>query len=88
MSVAARNRIALALSLVAVLSAAIAVQSFAELSNRRLDLTPERRLSLSPWTLQVLDGVHEPLRVEFFHRRGDRQRAVDLLGSCAITVRS
>lgn len=79
MSVAARNRIALALSLVAVLSAAIAVQSFAELSNRRLDLTPERRLSLSPWTLQVLDDVHEPLRVEFFHRRGDRQRAVDLL---------
>jgi len=76
---ATRNRIALVLSALAVLSAAIAVQAFAEVWNRRLDLTPERRLSLSPWTLGVLAEVDRPLRVELWHRRGERQRALDLL---------
>lgn len=73
------NRLAFALSLLAVLAAAVAVQSWAELANRRFDLTPGRRLSLSPWTLGVLAGVEHPLRVELYHRRGERQRALDLL---------
>ncbi|MFM7143026.1 MAG: hypothetical protein ACKO2K_14060, partial [Alphaproteobacteria bacterium] len=79
MSTAARNRLALVLSALAVLSAAVAVQAFAEVWNRRLDLTPERRLSLSPWTLGVLAEVDRPLRVELWHRRGERQRSLDLL---------
>lgn len=79
MSTAARNRLALALSALAVLAVAVAVQAFAEVWNRRLDLTPERRLSLSPWTLGVLAEVDRPLRVEVWHRRGERQRSLDLL---------
>jgi len=79
MSTAARNRAALVLSALAVLSAAVAVQAFAEVWNRRLDLTPEHRLSLSPWTLGVLGEVDRPLRIELWHRRGERQRSLDLL---------
>jgi len=70
---------AFVLSLAAVVAVAVAVQAFAELVNRRLDLTAERRLSLSPYTLSVLDEVKEPLRVEIYYRRGDRSRAQELL---------
>ncbi|HEY8516585.1 MAG TPA: GldG family protein [Candidatus Binatia bacterium] len=71
--------IAFALSLAAVLSVAVAVQSFAELANRRFDLTLTQRLSLSPYSLSVLEEVKAPLRIEYYYERGERQRAHDLL---------
>ncbi|HYC22787.1 MAG TPA: GldG family protein [Candidatus Bathyarchaeia archaeon] len=70
---------AFALSLVAVLAVAVAVQAFAEIKNHRFDLTEENRLSLSPYTLSVLKEVRDPLRVELYYQRGQRQRSQDLL---------
>jgi ABC-type uncharacterized transport system involved in gliding motility auxiliary subunit len=71
--------VAFALSLAAVLAVAVAVQSYAEVFNRRVDLTQDSRLSLSPYTLSVLDQIEHPLRVELYYRRGERQRSLDLL---------
>jgi hypothetical protein len=68
-----------ALSMLAVLAVAIAVQAFAELTNHRFDLTTENRLSLSPYTLSVLKEVRDPLHVELYYQRGQRQRSQDLL---------
>jgi hypothetical protein len=67
------------LSLAAVAAVAIALQSYAEVFNRRLDLTQDSRLSLSPYTLSVLSEVRHPLRIELYHSRDDRQRSLDLL---------
>lgn len=71
--------IAFLLSLAAVLAVAVAIQAFAELANRRWDLTLEQRLSLSPYTLSVLSEVKAPLRVDLYYERGERQRSRDLL---------
>lgn len=74
-----RNWLVFTLSLVAVLAAAVALQSFAEIFNYRLDLTKEKRLSLSPYTLSVLADVVHPLRVELYYERGQREQSRDLL---------
>jgi len=71
--------VAFVLSLLAVLAVAIAVQSFADLANRRWDLTASQMLSLSPYTLSVLAEVKEPLHVDLYYERGERQRSRDLL---------
>lgn len=71
--------VAFALSLVAVLAVAVAVQSFSDLASRRWDLTVSKMLSLSPYTLSVLAEVKAPLRVEVYYERGERQRSRDLL---------
>ncbi|HLK13011.1 MAG TPA: GldG family protein [Candidatus Binatia bacterium] len=59
------------------------LQVVAERTNRRIDLTPGRALSLSPVTLRVLAEVTEPLRLTVFHRRGQRARYGDLLARLA-----
>lgn len=71
--------IAFVLSLLAVLAVAVAVQSFADLANRRIDLTATQQLSLSEYSRSVLSEVKAPLRIELYYERGDRQRARDLL---------
>src|SRR4051812_19492177 len=71
--------VAFVLSLLAILAVAISVQSFSDLANRRYDLTATQFLSLSPYTLSVLAEVKEPLRVDLFYERGQRQRSRDLL---------
>ena len=70
---------AFALSLVAVLAVAVAVQSFSDLVNRRWDLTATQLLSLSPYTVSVLAEVKAPLQVDLYYERGERQRSRDLL---------
>src|SRR4030095_11822737 len=55
------------------------LQVLAERTNRRIDLTPTRALSLSPVTRNVLSEVKEPLRITVFHRRGERGRCAGLL---------
>jgi hypothetical protein len=71
--------VAFALSLAAVLAVAVAVQSFADLANRRIDLTATQLLSLSEYTRSVLAEVKSPLRIELYYERGERQRSRDLL---------
>jgi ABC-type uncharacterized transport system involved in gliding motility auxiliary subunit len=55
------------------------LQVVAERTNRRLDLTPGRALSLAPVTRQVLAEVSGPLRISVFFRRGTRAHYADLL---------
>ena len=73
------SAVAFGLSLIAVLAAAVALQSFAEVLNRRFDLTAEKALSLSPHGVSVLGEVSKPLRIDYFYRRGERQKGYELL---------
>jgi hypothetical protein len=76
---AARGWMQLAIEAVLVLLVCGLLQVLAERTNRRIDLTPTRALSLSPVTRNVLGEVTEPLWVTVFHRRGDRGRFAGLL---------
>jgi len=71
--------LAFVLSLLAVLAVAVAVQSFADLLNQRYDLTATRMLSLSSYAQSVLAEVKEPLHVDLYYERGERQQSRDLL---------
>ena len=73
------NLIAFVLSLGAVLAVAVALQAFSDLYNRRVDLTETQLLSLSPYTLSVLSEIKQPLKVDLYYERGERQRSRDLL---------
>ncbi len=55
------------------------VQVVADRTNRRVDLTPGREMTLAPVTRQILAEVRAPLRVTVFHRRGERAPHLDLL---------
>lgn len=71
--------VAFVLSLAAVLAVAVALQSFSDLYDRRVDLTETQLLSLSPYTLSVLSEVKKPLQVDLYYERGKRQASRDLL---------
>ncbi len=55
------------------------LQVVADRTNRRLDLTPRRTLSLSPVTHNVLEEVDLPCSLTVFFRRGTRERYAELL---------
>src|SRR5439155_1456800 len=55
------------------------MQVAAERTNRRIDLTPGRALSLAPATWKLLAEVTAPLRITVFFRRGTRERHADLV---------
>jgi len=57
----------------------ILLQVVAERTNRRVDLTPTRMLSLSPVTQKVVKEIAEPLSVTVFFRRGQREAIAALL---------
>lgn len=53
-------------------TALVLFQVVAERTNRRIDLTPTRSLSLSPVTQKIVKEVAEPLTATVFFRRGQR----------------
>jgi len=57
------------------------VDALAERHNVRVDLTPQRRFTLSPHALRILDGVARDVELIAFVRSGDARNAatVDLL---------
>ena len=75
----ARGWAQLAIEAVLILLACGLLQVLAERTNRRIDLTPTRALSLSPVTRNVLAEVTAPLHLTVFHRRGERGRFAGLL---------
>jgi hypothetical protein len=75
----ARGWSQLALEVVLIVLACVFLQVLAERTNRRVDLTPTRALSLSPVTTKVLAQVTEPLHVTVYHRRGEREVFAALL---------
>jgi hypothetical protein len=62
-----------------VVAACVLLQIVAERTNRRIDLTPTRALSLATPTRAVLAEVTEPLTITVFHRRGEREAFAGLL---------
>lgn len=69
----------LALEVVLLVALLVLLQVVAERTNRRIDLTAERALTLKPVTRNVLAEVRGPLRVTVFHRRGTRGQYAGLL---------
>jgi ABC-type uncharacterized transport system involved in gliding motility auxiliary subunit len=69
----------LVLEAVLIVLACVFLQMLAERTNRRVDLTPTRALSLSPSTRTVLAQVTEPLHLTVYHRRGERAVFAGLL---------
>jgi len=69
----------LALEVALFVALLVLLQVLAERTNRRVDLTAERALSLLPVTRNVLAEVREPLRITVFHRRGARGQYAGLL---------
>ncbi len=76
---AARGWLQLVLEAALIVAACVMLQVVAERTNRRLDLTPTRALSLSGVSRQVLGEVTAPLHVTVFHRRGEREAFAGLL---------
>jgi ABC-type uncharacterized transport system involved in gliding motility auxiliary subunit len=76
---AARNWARLGLHVGLLLVALGLLQVVAERTNRRVDLTPTRSLSLSGVTGRILEQVRAPLRITLFFRRGTREQYTDLL---------
>ncbi len=69
----------LALEAALIVAAVGLLQVLAERTNRRLDLTPSRSLSLSTVTRNVLAQVDSPLHLTVFFRRGERETYSGLL---------
>jgi ABC-type uncharacterized transport system involved in gliding motility auxiliary subunit len=76
---AARQWAQLALHVVLLLVGLGLLQLAAERTNRRVDLTPTRDLSLSSPTEQVLAELAGPLHITAFYRRGTREPRAALL---------
>ncbi len=57
------------------------LQVAAERTNRRIDLTPSRALSLSPVARQVVAQVTAPMTITVFHRRGEDTAYGELLAA-------
>jgi gliding motility-associatede transport system auxiliary component len=77
-----RPAVVAGLQTVAVLVILGSLVGLAALHPHRLDLTPERRFTLSPYTRDVLGRLTRDVRVTAFYssrERGERRRLVDLL---------
>jgi ABC-type uncharacterized transport system involved in gliding motility auxiliary subunit len=69
----------LVLHVVMLVTGVVLLQVVAERTNRRIDMTIGRDLSLSPATERVLQELRTRLRVTVFHRRGSRAQYAPLL---------
>jgi ABC-type uncharacterized transport system involved in gliding motility auxiliary subunit len=69
----------LALHVAMLITGVVLLQVVAERTNRRVDLTLGRDLSLSPATERVLGELTARLHVTVFHRRGSRAQYAPLL---------
>jgi len=69
----------LAVEAALVVAACVLLQVLAERTNRRIDLTPTRALSLADPTRAVLAEVTGPIVITVFHRRGERGTFAGLL---------
>ena len=83
---ALRSWLQLALQVSLVLLAAACLQVVADRTNRRIDLTATRALTLSPLTRQVLDELTEPLAITVFYDRGNRGQYAALLKRLAVAT--
>ncbi len=74
-----RRRIELALLAAFVTGAVLLCNYIAYRHNLRLDLTPERRYTLSEQTMSVLGSLNSDLHATVFYGRQDRQNLKDLV---------
>src|SRR5262245_5473254 len=78
-----RRFLLMGLEMIFLLVIVISVESFLTRANRRFDLTPEKKYSLSEVTAQALRSLTQPVQTTVFYRRGDREKHDELLGLMA-----
>jgi ABC-type uncharacterized transport system involved in gliding motility auxiliary subunit len=78
-----RRSLLLGLEILFLVAIVVSLETLASRANQRFDLTPEKKFSLSPLTVQALGALREPVRVTVFYRRGDREKHDELLNLMA-----
>jgi len=73
----------LGLEVALLLVIAVSVETLVSRTNRRFDLTPQKKYSLSQVTVQTLRGLTQGVQATVFYRRGDRDKHDELLGLMA-----
>ncbi|MCS6926966.1 MAG: GldG family protein [Candidatus Binatia bacterium] len=74
-----RRVLLLGLEIVFLIVIVVSLETLLARANRRFDLTPEKKFSLSPLTVQALGVLQEPVQVTVFYRRGEREKHDELL---------
>jgi ABC-type uncharacterized transport system involved in gliding motility auxiliary subunit len=78
-----RRFLLLGLEVLCLLVIAVSLEVLVTRANRRFDLTPEKKYSLSEMTRQTLQSLTQPVQATVFYRRGDREKHDELLGLMA-----
>ena len=78
-----RRFLLIGLEILFLLVIVVSVESLLTRANRRFDLTPEKKYSLSEVTQQALQSLTQPVQTTVFYRRGDREKHDELLGLMA-----
>ena len=78
-----RRFLLLGLEIVFLLVLVVSVETLFSRANLRFDLTPQKKYSLSPLTVQVLQGLTQQVQATVFYRRGDREKHEELLSLLA-----
>lgn len=74
-----RRLLLLGLEILFLIVVVVSLETLLTRANRRFDLTPEKKFSLSPLTVQALGVLQEPVQVTVFYRRGEREKHDELL---------
>lgn len=78
-----RRFLLLGLEILFLVVIVVSIETLVSRANQRFDLTPEKKYSLSPVTVQVLHGLSQPVQTTIFYRRGDREKHDELLALMA-----
>src|SRR5262249_7833550 len=78
-----RRFLLMGLEIIFLLVIVVSIEPFFTRANRRFDLTPEKKYSLSEVTAQALRSLTRPVQATVFYRRGDREKHDELLGLMA-----
>ena len=78
-----RRFLLLGLEIVFLLVLVVSVETLFSRANLRFDLTPQKKYSLSPLTVQILQGLTQQVQATVFYRRGDREKHEELLSLLA-----
>ena len=69
------------------LAIVVLVNWFVERNNKRWDLTPDKKFTLSEQTVKIVKGLNQNITVYCFDREGGTRTRKDLLGSYEVLSR-
>src|SRR3989442_14645251 len=78
-----RRFLLLGLEIVFLLVLVVSVETLFSRANLRFDLTPQKKYSLFPLTVQILHPLTHQVQATVFYRRRDRHKHEDLLSLLA-----